>query len=86
MLLAIEAIDTTRSHGEEALPEAAEALHRAVSSSRLMLDVPQVGGAIDWSADGTMFVTEGQEESGIVDIRVHRPARRCMPSRATRSM
>ena len=31
--------------------------------------MPDVGGALDWSPDGSMFVTEGPENSGIVDIR-----------------
>ena len=46
-----------------------EALHRAVTSSRLLLSVPDVGGALSWSADGSIFVTEGPEQSGIVDLR-----------------
>ncbi|RYP87714.1 hypothetical protein EKO23_04790 [Nocardioides guangzhouensis] len=69
MLLALAAVDETRSHGEEALPEAVEALHRAVTASRVLLTVPDVGGGLDWSPDGATFVTEGTEESGIVDIR-----------------
>ena len=68
MLLALEAVDETRD-GAEALPEAVEALHLAVSSNRLLMDVPGVGGALDWSPTGEVFVTEGQEETGIVDIR-----------------
>jgi WD40 repeat protein/DNA-binding SARP family transcriptional activator len=69
MLLALAALDATRSHGEDVLPQAVEALHRAVSASRLLLTFPAVGGAVDWSPDGTVFVTEGPEESGLVDIR-----------------
>jgi WD40 repeat protein len=69
ILLALAAVDETRSHGEEALPEAVEALHRAVTASRVLLRVPDVGGGLDWSPDGTVFVTEGPEESGLVDIR-----------------
>ena len=69
MLLAMAAVEATRSHGEAELPEAVEALHRAVTASRAILSVPGVGGAVDWSPDGTVFVTEGPEESGIVDIR-----------------
>ena len=49
--------------------EAVEALHEAVASSRLLLSVPDLGGAVDWSPDGTVFVTEGPEDSGVVDIR-----------------
>ena len=51
------------------LREAVEALHEAVASSRLLLSVPELGGAVDWSPDGTVFVTEGPEDSGVVDIR-----------------
>jgi WD40 repeat protein/DNA-binding SARP family transcriptional activator len=69
MLLALAAIDATRSSDGSVLPEAEAALHRAVTSSRIVLSVPGVGGALDWSPDGTVFVTEGPEESGVVDIR-----------------
>jgi WD40 repeat protein/DNA-binding SARP family transcriptional activator len=70
ILLALEAV--RRSGGADAasvLPEAEEALHRAVTASRIELRVPGVGGRVDWSPDGTVFVTEGPEGSGIVDIR-----------------
>lgn len=68
ILLAIEAVDATRSTGGSPLPEAEEALHRAVVASRIELSVPGVGGAVDWSPRG-VFVTEGPEESGLIDIR-----------------
>ncbi len=54
---------------DEVIPEAVEALHRAVAASRLVASVPDIGGAVDWSPDGSVFVTEGPEESGLVDIR-----------------
>ena len=69
ILLALEAIDRTRSVDGSVLPEAEEALHRAVINSRIVLRVPDLGGALDWSPAGTIFVTEGPEESGVVDIR-----------------
>jgi WD40 repeat protein/class 3 adenylate cyclase len=69
ILLALEAIDATRSSDGTVLPEAEEALHRAVVASRIVLSVPKLGGWLDWSPDGTRFVTEGPEESGIIDIR-----------------
>ena len=50
------------------LPEAEEALHRAVVASRLELEVPGVGGSLAWSPAG-VFVTEGPENSGMIDIR-----------------
>ena len=65
----------TRSRGAHAagdgsaVHEAEEALHRAVAASRVVLRVPDVGGWVDWSPDGNSFVTEGPEDSGIIDIR-----------------
>jgi WD40 repeat protein/DNA-binding SARP family transcriptional activator len=69
MLLALEAVGMSRSDDGSVLPEAEEALHRAVTASRIVLNVPDVGGAMDWSPDGTVFVTEGAEDTGVVDIR-----------------
>jgi WD40 repeat protein/DNA-binding SARP family transcriptional activator/tRNA A-37 threonylcarbamoyl transferase component Bud32 len=69
ILLALEAVAQTRSADGSALPEAEEALHRAVTASRIELRVPGVGGDVDWSPDGTVFVTEGPEDTGLVDIR-----------------
>ena len=68
VLLATEAVETTRSADGIVLPEAEEALHRAVVASRLDLEVPGVGGSLAWSAAG-VFVTEGPENSGVIDIR-----------------
>ncbi len=62
-------MDATRRHDEPVLPEALEALHRGVASARILRSFPGVGGAMDWSSDGRLFVTEGPEESGILDIR-----------------
>ena len=69
VLLALEAIDRTRGDDGSALPEAEEALHRAVGASRIVLRVPDLGGNLDWSPDGSVFVTEGPEETGLVDVR-----------------
>jgi WD40 repeat protein/DNA-binding SARP family transcriptional activator len=69
ILLALAAIDETRTSGETVLPEATETLHHAVTASRILLSVPGVGGTVDWSPDGTIFVTEGPEDSGLIDIR-----------------
>ncbi len=68
ILLATEAIDETRSVDGSVLPEAEEALHRAVVASRIEMSVPGIGGRVDWSPKG-VFVTEGPEDSGVVDIR-----------------
>ena len=69
MLLALAAVDETRARDGSVLPEAEEALHRAVTASRVVLSVAGLGGAVDWSPDGRRFVTEGPEDSGVVDIR-----------------
>ena len=69
ILLAMEAIDETRSVDGTVLREAEEALHRGVGASRIVLSVPGVGGWLDWSPDGTRFVTEGPEDTGVIDIR-----------------
>ena len=53
-----------------ALPEAEEALHqRRDRVADRAAACPGVGGALDWSPDGTIFVTEGPEDTGLVDIR-----------------
>jgi WD40 repeat protein len=68
ILLALEAIQRTRSADGSVLPEAEAALHRAVIASRIVNTVPDLGGALDWSPEG-VFVTEGPEDSGMIDIR-----------------
>ncbi len=71
ILLAIAAIDQTRSVDGTVVPEAVEALHRAVTSSpRVVLSRSGSGwgGRLAWSPAG-VFVTEGPEGTGIVDIR-----------------
>jgi len=68
VLLAMEAVKTRRSTDGSVLPEAEDALHRAVAASRIVLSVPGVGGSLDWSPRG-VFVTEGPEDAGVIDIR-----------------
>jgi WD40 repeat protein/DNA-binding SARP family transcriptional activator len=69
ILLAMEAVKSTRSSDGTVLVEAEEALHRAVVASRIVMSVPGVGGRLDWSPTGDIFVTEGSAGSGVVDIR-----------------
>ena len=45
-------VDATRRHDEPVLPEATEALHRAVSSTRVLMRVPRVGGTLDHPSSG----------------------------------
>ena len=68
ILLALESIDLTRSADGTVLPEAEEALHRAVTTSRIVLTEPELGGSLDWSPQG-VFVTEGPEDISSIDIR-----------------
>ena len=68
ILLAMEAVDHTRSVDGSVLPEAEEALHQAVTTSRVVMTTRGVGGAVAWSAKG-VFVTQGPRGSGIIDIR-----------------
>jgi WD40 repeat protein/serine/threonine protein kinase len=68
ILLAMEAVDVTRSVDGSVLPEAEGALHQAVTTSRVVMTAPGLGGRLDWSPKGT-FVTEGPEGTGIIDIR-----------------
>ncbi len=69
VLLALAAVEESRSGDGRALPEAEEALHRAVTADQIELRVPGVGGALAWSPNGQVFVTEGPQSSGVVDIR-----------------
>jgi WD40 repeat protein/DNA-binding SARP family transcriptional activator len=68
ILLATEAVDRTRSVDGSVLPEAEEALHRAVVASRVVKTIPGIGGLLAWSPKG-VFVTEGLEGAGVIDIR-----------------
>lgn len=68
MLLALAAIDTTRGADGSASPQAIDALHEAVTADRLVGSFPDLGGSLDWSVND-LFVTEGPEDAGMVDIR-----------------
>ncbi|MFP5334061.1 MAG: BTAD domain-containing putative transcriptional regulator [Actinomycetes bacterium] len=69
VMLAVESAQLARDNGLAVLGEAEDALHRAVTASRAVLSVDGVGGRVDWSPDGRLFVTEGPEESGLVELR-----------------
>ena len=68
ILLALEAVRSARGGDGTALPGAEEALHRAVTASRMVLTVSGLGRRVDWSAENT-FVVAGLEGSGMIDIR-----------------
>lgn len=69
MLLALEAIDVTRGNGQAVLPEAVTALHAAVVGSRIEQRIEGVGGTVAWSPTDEYLVSEGPEDSGVVDLR-----------------
>ena len=58
ILLALEAVDATWKTDRTAVPDAQEALHRALQESRVVRTVEQ-GGAIAWSPNGARFATAG---------------------------
>jgi WD40 repeat protein/class 3 adenylate cyclase len=60
VLLALQAVDETWKVDRTVVPQAEEALHRALRSSRVVLTVPQSGG-LAVSPDGTRFGTTGQD-------------------------
>src|SRR6266542_2293050 len=65
ILLALAAVDETWKADRTVLPEAEEALHRALQESRVVLTVPQ-GREIAMSADGKRFATTGEDGTPIV--------------------
>ena len=74
ILLAMEAVDTTRSVDGSVLLEAKDALHRAVGASRVERSFPGVGGDLDWSSGGEFvstgdFADEDRRDTGLIDIR-----------------
>ena len=85
VLLAIEAVERTRSADGSVLREAEEALHRAVSASRIVTSIAgtsrwdadvgaDLGRAVDWGPGGLVvvngvFASEGSRPVGVVDLR-----------------
>lgn len=65
ILLAIEALHTTLDADSTVVPEAEQALHQAVQSSRLLYALPQ-GGGLAFDPDGARLATGG--EDGVVHI------------------
>jgi len=65
ILLALAAVDATWKADRTVLPEAEEALHRALQESRVVLTVPQ-GRAIAMSPEGDRFATTGEDGTATV--------------------
>jgi WD40 repeat protein/DNA-binding SARP family transcriptional activator len=64
ILLAIRAVETTRSADGSIVPEAEEALHTAVATSRLVRALPG-GDAVDWSPRGVFAAIDGKDASDV---------------------
>lgn len=61
VLLALEAVRTTRDADGTVLPQAEQVLHSAVAASRIVESLPEAGGSVAWSPDGeTLAVTGAQ--------------------------
>jgi serine/threonine protein kinase/WD40 repeat protein len=74
ILLAMAAVDTTRSVNGSVLHVAEDALHRAVGASRIEKSFPGVGGDLDWSSTGEFvttgdFANEEPRDTGVIYIR-----------------
>ena len=67
ILLAIEAVEETRSADGTVLPEAEEALHQGVVASRVELSVPNIAGSL-WSPKGVFF-GDRPGEDGVIEVR-----------------
>jgi DNA-binding SARP family transcriptional activator/WD40 repeat protein len=66
MLLALSAIDRSRSAGEPPLPEALGALQQAVQTSRLMFQRAEGSSQVDGSADGTMVASASVDPAAAI--------------------
>jgi WD40 repeat protein/serine/threonine protein kinase len=62
ILLALEAVDTTWELDGTVVPEAEEALHRALRSSRVVYSVPHGGHGLSVCEGGALFATGGSHE------------------------
>jgi WD40 repeat protein/DNA-binding SARP family transcriptional activator len=62
ILLAIQAVEVSRSEGQTVLPEAVSALHQAINTSRLLFTLPH-GSSAAYSPDGTRLVTAGDDNT-----------------------
>jgi WD40 repeat protein/DNA-binding SARP family transcriptional activator len=61
ILLALEAVETTRAVDGTVHPEAEEALHRAVKTSRLVRTIPHGSYSVAVTSDGSRVVTAGSQ-------------------------
>lgn len=67
ILLALEAVDVTLATDGTVVPDAEEALHRALKRSRVVYSVEATGRALAVTSDGTRFLTS--TDDGKITIR-----------------
>jgi WD40 repeat protein len=65
ILLALEGVDATWEVDRTVMPEAEEALHRALQESRILLTAPQ-GYGVAMSSDGSRFAAAGADGTATV--------------------
>jgi WD40 repeat protein/DNA-binding SARP family transcriptional activator len=64
ILLAMRAVETTRGTSAAALPEAVEALHRAIEASRVLLTIKDISpAAVAFSPDGSQLASAGPSKA-----------------------
>jgi WD40 repeat protein/DNA-binding SARP family transcriptional activator len=66
MLLALQAVDTARSAGDQVAPEVIGALQRAVEASRLELRMDDGYVNVAFSPDGTIMATDSTHQPDVV--------------------
>jgi WD40 repeat protein/DNA-binding SARP family transcriptional activator len=69
LLLAIEAVERTRSVDGTTIPEAQAALRQAIWSSRLLVTLGGARGPVAWSPGGDVVVTGSADAPGVVQLR-----------------
>jgi WD40 repeat protein/DNA-binding SARP family transcriptional activator len=74
ILLALRAIETTGG-ASHPLPEAVEALHRAVAASRVVRTIRTATGAVSFSPDGSQLATIGSSRVIVWDAATGRRSR-----------
>jgi WD40 repeat protein/DNA-binding SARP family transcriptional activator/energy-coupling factor transporter ATP-binding protein EcfA2 len=73
ILLALRAVEMTRGPHGTALPEAVDALHRAVAATRIVRTFAHAGAkAVAYSPDGTRLATAGEHGVAVWDVATGR--------------
>ncbi len=82
VLLAMEAVERSRAATGAAVPEAVEALHRAIAASRIVATIPGLSGPVATSVDGSIAAQEADGPGRVAILDPRAPS--CAPSARTR--